>query len=99
MPENTKLRAELEALPQDALELRCRRSGVSRKGGGADQVRGCCCALIKARSQRWASTIKSAELLLELEQRRLQDRLVEKFVRSKGVGRVAIVAEFVRAFR
>ncbi len=33
------LAAELDALPQEALETRCRRSGVSRRGGRADLVR------------------------------------------------------------
>lgn len=33
------LQAELEALPQEALETRCRRSGLSRRGSRADMVR------------------------------------------------------------
>ena len=33
------LQAELEALPQEALETRCRRSGLSRRGSAADMVR------------------------------------------------------------
>lgn len=38
MPDNPKLRAELEALSPEALETRCRRSGLSRRGTAADQV-------------------------------------------------------------
>ncbi len=34
-----ELQAELDALPLDALETRCRRSGVSRRGSRADMVR------------------------------------------------------------
>ena len=33
VPENAALKAELDALGQDDLELRCRRSGMSRAGG------------------------------------------------------------------
>ncbi|GAB4814277.1 hypothetical protein N2152v2_001323 [Parachlorella kessleri] len=35
---NPELEAELEALPPEELEARCRRSGLSRKGGKAAQV-------------------------------------------------------------
>lgn len=38
VPDNPKLRAELEGLAPEALETRCRRNGVSRRGGAADQV-------------------------------------------------------------
>jgi len=43
------LAAELDALPQEALETRCRRSGVSRRGGRADMVRPARAALLCAR--------------------------------------------------
>ena len=33
VPENPALQAELEGLGPDDLELRCRRSGMSRAGG------------------------------------------------------------------
>ena len=33
VPDNPALQAELEALDPDDLELRCRRSGMSRAGG------------------------------------------------------------------
>ena len=36
--EPRELRAELDALADDALELRCRRAGLSRRGGRAEQI-------------------------------------------------------------
>ena len=36
---DSALQAELEALPQEALETRCQRSGLSRRGSRADMVR------------------------------------------------------------
>jgi hypothetical protein len=38
LPDNPELRAQLEALTPEALEARCRRSGLSRRGAAADQV-------------------------------------------------------------
>jgi hypothetical protein len=40
-PQNQALAAELAALGDEALDSRCRRSGVSSKGGREAQV--CCC--------------------------------------------------------
>jgi hypothetical protein len=39
LPDNPELRAQLEALSPEELEMRCRRSGLSRRGTAADQVR------------------------------------------------------------
>ena len=36
--ENAELAAELEALPDEELETRCRRSGLSKRGGRAAQI-------------------------------------------------------------
>ena len=38
LPDNPELRAQLEALSPEELEMRCRRSGLSRRGTAADQV-------------------------------------------------------------
>jgi hypothetical protein len=38
LPDNPELRAQLEALAPEALETRCRRSGLSSRGTAADQV-------------------------------------------------------------
>jgi hypothetical protein len=38
LPDNPELRAQLEALAPEELEMRCRRSGLSRRGTAADQV-------------------------------------------------------------
>jgi hypothetical protein len=40
LPDNPELRAQLEALAPEELEMRCRRSGLSRCGTAADQVHG-----------------------------------------------------------
>ena len=41
--ENAELAAELEVLPDEELETRCRRSGLSKRGGrGAQICRQCC---------------------------------------------------------
>ncbi len=36
--ENAELAAELEGLPDEELETRCRRSGLSKRGGRAAQL-------------------------------------------------------------
>jgi len=36
--ENAELAAELEALPDEELETRCRRSGLSKRGGRGAQI-------------------------------------------------------------
>ncbi len=36
--EDASLAAELEALPDEELEMRCRRSGLSKRGGRAAQI-------------------------------------------------------------
>ena len=36
--ENAELAAELEALPDEEVETRCRRSGLSRRSGRAAQI-------------------------------------------------------------
>ena len=39
--EDASLAAELEALPDEELEMRCRRSGLSKRGGRAAQISRC----------------------------------------------------------
>lgn len=39
--EDASLAAELEVLPVEALEMRCRRSGLSKRGGRAAQISRC----------------------------------------------------------
>ncbi len=38
LEEDAELAAELEALPDEELETRCRRSGLSKRGGRAAQI-------------------------------------------------------------
>ena len=38
---DAELAAELEALPDEELETRCRRSGLSKRGGRAAQISRC----------------------------------------------------------
>ncbi len=38
LEENAELAAELEGLPDEELETRCRRSGLSKRGGRAAQL-------------------------------------------------------------
>lgn len=42
LEEDAELAAELETLPDEELETRCRRSGLSKRGGRAAQISRCC---------------------------------------------------------